>query len=199
LAHIQDDRWEQVILYAGAHSELPDALREYVIIEILNRGAELKADQQTDAWLRHLLMAGRLATDMSDYLPGKERLKVETELYKAMRNSKLDPIVRAAAGDLWDDLAQLPNEVYEFVHIPPMSENHSGEPTHIAPSDNFWMAKFPTINLQYQRFVESTIFLIRSYGATFPSSTNTASLWKIIGTTQGWIGCMMSSKTFLIP
>lgn len=168
LAHIQDDRWEQVILYAGAHSELPDALREYVIIEILNRGAELKADQQTDAWLRHLLMAGRLATDMSDYLPGKERLKVETELYKAMRNSKLDPIVRAAAGDLWDDLAQLPNEVYEFVHIPPMSENHSGEPTHIAPSDNFWMAKFPTINLQYQRFVEADDFFDPQLWSDFP-------------------------------
>jgi len=61
LGHIQDDRWEQIILLAGAHAELPDAWRDYLVSEVIKTGYQYKQNGQIEVWVRYLLMAGRLA------------------------------------------------------------------------------------------------------------------------------------------
>jgi formylglycine-generating enzyme required for sulfatase activity len=186
LEHIQDDRWEQVLLLAGAHSELPDAWRKYLVTEVMKVGNQFKQEGQMEAWVRHLLMAGRLARDMADYLPGIEKHEVENSLYTAMQDVELVPHIRAAAGDLWDDLAQLPNEVYEFAHVVPQSDADNVKTSVSGSQKGYWIAKFPITNWQYLRFVEADDFHDPVFWHGFPRFNEKSQSMKNSWGDLGW-------------
>lgn len=177
LQHLDDDWWEEVIILACASSELPDAWRGLMIQEILGAGEPLRHEGNMDAWLRHTLMAGRMARDMAGYLPGKDRRKIEEILQETSTNSDLSISFRSDTSDALDELGVLPEDLYKLAHIP--TKNDVNE---------FWTGIYPVTNVQYRRFLESEDFSepelwlpVPGFGIhEYPASNDTAFIdWSI--------------------
>lgn len=170
LSHLDDDWWEQVILLAGAHPELPDGTRAYLIESLLAAAKEAREPIERH---KRLLMAGQCAVDMAGLLPGQEREQIERALLHLMRDTRLEggdyprdvpndpptapssllPQTRLEAGLLLDSLGWIPPDLYDFVHVSPLPHPQTGKGSGVRA--DFYIAKYPVTNLQYARFLEA--------------------------------------------
>lgn len=142
LDNILDSSWEEVILQTGAHRSLSNALRVFLLKEILKVASDLKKNGDQENWSRHLFMAGRLSLDMSDYIPVHASALVKTELFKTMTDEKTEINYRVEAGYVLDKLDWAPDDLFKFKRV----EYSDGF---------FWIGMFPVTNGQYQRFIDS--------------------------------------------
>lgn len=154
LGFLTDEWWEQVILLGGAHPKLAEDVRIELIEEILKQ-AESFLDG-TEEHLRHLVMAGRLARDMAEYLPGMEHELVESTLLVAAKDADKKPSFRCEVADTLDELGYQPADISTFMAVP------TGE------KQGFLMAKYPVTNAQYARFLTPENFANKEYWSDFP-------------------------------
>jgi formylglycine-generating enzyme required for sulfatase activity len=175
LENLADDWWEQVILLAGAHPNLPEDLRAQLITQTLDSLEQL--ERGSVRWERTLVMAGRMARDMGGYLPGCEREAVEDALHQAMTDSTLPPPTRANVADTLDALGWLPVDLYEFITLP-------NSP--ITQSPNLSIAKYPVTNIQYERFLNAPDFTQKEYWVDFPRFDENSQPMKKTWGDDGW-------------
>ncbi len=185
LAHLGDDWWEQVLLLAGAHPRLAEDLRSELVNRILDEAEGRDQAVRVDVGfqvepggkkyefkngglsLRCLLVAGKLAYDMADYLPGPEHQQVEQALHRRMIDPELKPEDRASAADALDALGWQPPDLYEFVSI------DDGQPVTVSSklwtvvSHPFYLGKYPVSNAQYARFLQAEDFADRELWVNF--------------------------------
>lgn len=154
LKFITDEWWEQVILLAGAHPKLAEDVRSELIRAILDKSEE--CPKGSEDHLRYLVMAGRLARDMDEYLPGPEHELIEGCLLNNAVDRNKNPSFRADCADTLDELGYTPDNLYTFV---PVSE--TGIP-------GFLIARYPVTNAQYARFLKPENFENRDYWCDFP-------------------------------
>jgi formylglycine-generating enzyme required for sulfatase activity len=158
MQHMADDWWEPVILLAGAHPSLAENFRSDLVTQVLEKAGDAE-DPAVKA--HHLVLAGKLAIDMKETLPGPERECVEEHLLDGMRGPQLPARLRAqvgaALGRLGDPRPEATTiEGMAFCLIPPgpfkMGE---GEAEKMIGLPAFWLAQFPVTNGQYQAFVNA--------------------------------------------
>ena len=154
LEHITDEWWEQVILLAGAHPKLAEDVRIELIGAILDKASTCK--EGGEEHLRHLVMAGRMARDMAEYLPGPEHELVEGQLYTAATDVAKKPSFRADVADCLDEMGYQPGDLHTFVPIPSVE------------TPDFLIAKYPLTNGQYTRFLKKENFENKELWCNFP-------------------------------
>ena len=191
LAHVTDEWWEQVILLSGAHPKLPDYLRSELVTTILSISACLPAGSEES--FRHLIIAGELARDMADGLPGAEHEQVEKALHAAAMDSSFAPKRRASAADALDELGYLPDDLYRFVPIVGWD---------VLPP--YLIARYPVTNVQYERFLKPENFKDRSLWTAFPKfsepdqngNIRPAGDWGMEG--WNWLKDALKNENFLV-
>lgn len=193
LANVTDEWWEQVILLAGAHPKLPEDYRAELVDRILKAAQEYPFNSVEH--IRRLVMVGRLARDMAEYLPGQQHEQVETILYATATQSMLQPAHRVSAADALDELGWLPPDLHVFVPIPN------------ATSYGFWIGKYPVTNIQYKRFLDDPEFSDKRYWVDFPMFDDNGILMKKTLGDEGWqwllksinVGSNSSNNKRLLP
>jgi formylglycine-generating enzyme required for sulfatase activity len=154
LENIDDQWWEQVILFAGAQRGTSDHLRTEIITGLLDSAS--KTLHATPQWERRLVMAGHLARDMAGHLDGGVREELETVLYEAATSANKKPASRANLADVLDEL-WTPPDLYAFVPVVGRDA--------IPP---YAIGKYPVTNAQYARFLEADDFHEKKYWVDFP-------------------------------
>lgn len=144
LENINDEWWEQVILFAGAHPKLPEDLRIELINAILDKTEAMQ--QGSEQHHRHLMMAGRLVHDMADYLPRRSHERIEDSLYTFALDTFQNPVFRADIADMLDQIRHRPKDLFAYISIP-------------SPQSPFWISKYPVTNAQYARFLQAENFM----------------------------------------
>ncbi|HNB51088.1 MAG TPA: SUMF1/EgtB/PvdO family nonheme iron enzyme, partial [Anaerolineales bacterium] len=159
--HWHDPRWQEVILLAAGqlgiiqNSEyINDYLSDIVLIQAENR----------EQLGRPAVLAGRALADIGERVVKrniarliKRHLRetmqdIDPDTDRASPTPKIPLLTRADAADIWDELGELPDDLYEFVEINKTANQQTNEPTNPPP---FAIAKYPVTNLQYQRFLEA--------------------------------------------
>jgi formylglycine-generating enzyme required for sulfatase activity len=153
LAHLEDDWWEPILLLAGAHPRLSEGFRGDLIDELLDRFA---AQKQPAA----LQLAGKLAVDMGETLPGPQHERVETALLSVLTGVTLPAKERAAAGRILGRLGDPRPEVMtlegmRFCFVPQGSFwMGNGEKAHQVSLPDYWLGLHPVSNAQFAAFVK---------------------------------------------
>lgn len=190
LAHLDDDWWEPVILLAGAHPGLPEHIRSDLINQILDLGeGEAAAGRKANC----LVIAGRLATNMKDDLPGSEQERVEQALLDGLHSGRLNGKQRAQVGAELGRLGDPRAEVMTIEEMPfcyiqagsfLMGERNDilagglllvkGKNIREENLPAFWLGKYPVSNTQFDRFIQA-----RGYenGGYWPEA-RAAGFWK---------------------
>ncbi len=157
LAHWMDDWWEQVILLAGAHPKLPENFRSDLVNQILDQTDEAK-DEVIKTNL--LVLAGKLAADMAETLPGVDHERVEEALLSELGGRSLGAKNRAQVGITLAYLGDPRPEVMtvdgmRFCFVPE-GEFWFGEGSRARKINlpAFWMGEYPISNAQFAEFVQ---------------------------------------------
>jgi formylglycine-generating enzyme required for sulfatase activity len=154
LSHIEDEWWEQVILLAGAHPKLSEDLRSELVMRLLEIAETFALGSEER--LHCIIVAGELARDMAESLPGPEHEQVETVLHATALDDTLAAMQRASAADTLDELGYHPDDLFAFVSIPNPQ------------SPDSLIARYPVTNAQYERFLKPENFKNQSLWNGFP-------------------------------
>ncbi len=164
LAHLDDDWWEPVLLLAGAHPKLSESFQSDLIRELLAMAETAGPGENS---LAPLVMAGKLATDMSEHLSGPERELVEETLAQAMQNTAYNAKQRVQIGDSLSRLGDprfdpglfyLPDDdLLGFRELPagPFTMGE-GKEEHTVDVPAFYIARYPVTVAQFRAFVEAS-------------------------------------------
>ena len=162
LAHLEDDWWEQVILLAGAHPKLSENFRSELINQILDQVGNSNEEGVVAA---HFIMAGKLAADMSESLPGPEHERVEETLLSGLSGPELSAKNRAQVGITLAYLGDPRPEVLtvdgmRFCFVPQgefwMGEGKEARKVYLP---TFWMGEHPVSNAQFETFVNENGYM----------------------------------------
>ena len=162
LAHLDDDWWEQVILLAGAHPKLSENFRSELINQILDQAGHSNTEKGIGA---HLVLAGRLAADMAESLPGPEHERVEETLLSGLGGPELSAKNRARVGVTLAYLGDPRPEVMtvdglRFCFVPDgefwMGEGKKPKKINLPA---YWMGEYPVSNTQFETFVKQDGYL----------------------------------------
>jgi formylglycine-generating enzyme required for sulfatase activity len=134
LAHADDPLWEEVILLAAAHPDLSARRRDPMVLRLS------EAD--------HLVLAGRCAVDAGARLPLARRGQIKQTLYTRMTDAAFTPKDRYAAGEVWDELGGLPDDLDAWVLCPKCADPSTGS------GRDLLVAKYPVTNVQFERFIK---------------------------------------------
>ena len=110
--HAADAWWEEVFLLALAYPGHYDEQREY-LLECLRKAG-------------HLVLAGRGAVDAGARLPAPLREQIKVELHARMIDASLHAKDRYAAGEAWDELGGLPDDLDAWVLCPKCADPSTG-------------------------------------------------------------------------
>jgi formylglycine-generating enzyme required for sulfatase activity len=175
LTHLDDDWWEPVLLLAGAHPKLSESFQSDLIRELLAMAEKAGPGGNS---LAPLVMAGKLATDMSEHLSGPERELVEETLAQAMQNTAYKAKQRVQIGDSLSRLGDprfdpglfyLPDEnLLGFREVPagpfsmgsdPKKDRQAyadEQPQHTVDLPAFYIARCPVTVAQFRAFVDAS-------------------------------------------
>lgn len=168
--HWHDPRWQEVILLAAGqlgiiqNSEyINDYLSDIVLIQAENR----------EQFGRPAVLAGRALADIGERVVKRNVARlIKRHLRETMQDidpdtdrpspaPKIPLLTRADAADIWDELGEVPDDLYQFVEI----SKPTNETTNLSP---FALAKYPVTNLQYQRFLEADDYADPALWQGFP-------------------------------
>jgi formylglycine-generating enzyme required for sulfatase activity len=159
--------WEQVILLVGAYSGTPEDVREELITRLLENAEMYPPD--SEARLRHQVLAGNLARDMGDDLPALHFERIETVLFNSAVNPSLPPMLRASAADTLDELGYAPPDLFTFI-----------------PVSDFAISKYSVTNAQYERFLKPENFQNKDLWCNFPEFDENSRPMKGNWGEEGW-------------
>jgi formylglycine-generating enzyme required for sulfatase activity len=128
--HAADAWWEEVFLLAIAYPGHYDEQREY-LLECLRKAG-------------HLVLAGLGAVDAGARLPAPLREQIKAELHARMIDASFTPNNRYAAGEAWDELGGLPDDLDAWVLCPKCADG----------GGDLLVSKYPVTNAQFRRFIE---------------------------------------------
>ena len=128
--HAADAWWEEVFLLAIAYPGHYDEQREY-LLECLRKAG-------------HLVLAGRGAIDAGARLPAPLREQIKAELHARMVDASFAPKERYAAGEAWDELGGLPDDLDAWVLCSKCADG----------GGDLLASKYPVTNLQFERFIQ---------------------------------------------
>jgi formylglycine-generating enzyme required for sulfatase activity len=129
--HAADAWWEEVFLLALAYPGHYDEQREY-LLECLRKAG-------------HLVLAGRGAVDAGARLPAPLREQIKAELRGLMTDADFMPKERYAAGEVWDELGGLPEDLDTWVLCRGCADG----------GGDLLAAKYPATNAQFERFIQA--------------------------------------------
>ena len=135
LAHAGDSLWEEVILLAAAHPDLSARRRDLMLQRLSEAG--------------HLVLAGRCAVDAGARLPLARRGTIKAELYARMTDAAFTPKERYAAGEAWDELGGLPDDLDAWGLCPKCADG----------GGDLLASKYLVTNVQFERFVNDDGYL----------------------------------------
>ncbi|HPH98423.1 MAG TPA: SUMF1/EgtB/PvdO family nonheme iron enzyme [Anaerolineaceae bacterium] len=162
--HLDDPRWEEILLLAAAHPKATNIFRSQLIPEIIQCAEACEVG--SEAWKRRLWMAGQMASDMTTRLPAGPKKQITGCLYQAATSSDLQPSTRADLADVLD-LFWEPDDLYKLIFIPSGEKNKGPSNQTIfslgqkAPKENgagFLIGCYPVTNAQYERFLRPENF-----------------------------------------
>ena len=146
LKHIDDPIWDEVLLLAAAHPGLSDGLRVHLLKTCLKDARERKGAGDPAGWARRMIMAGRMAFDMGEYLSPKYRARLRDELAAAAADTSIRLEHRIALALVLDGLGWLSDTPFTCVPIP---DERGGR---------FYLGKNLVANQQYERFLNAADF-----------------------------------------
>lgn len=137
--HAADAWWEEVFLLALAYPGQYDEQREYLLECLRTAG--------------HLTLAGRGAIDAGARLPAPLREQIKAELHARMIDARFTPKERYTAGEIWDELGGLPEDLDAWIYcartdVPGAFEAPGTQQALLA-------AKYPVTNTQFDRFIQA--------------------------------------------
>ena len=130
LAHADDLLWEEVILLAAAHPDLSARRRDLMLQRLSEAG--------------HLLLAGQCAMDAGTRLPLARRDQIKQALHIRMTDAVLAPKQRYVAGEAWDELGGLPEDLDAWVLCPKCADD----------GGDLLALKYLVTNAQFERFIQ---------------------------------------------
>ncbi len=133
--HAADAWWEEVFLLAIAYPGHYDEQREY-LLECLRKAG-------------HLVLAGHGAVDAGARLPVPLRETIKAELYARMTDANFAPTERQAAGEAWDELGGLPEDLDAWVLCRDCADD----------GGDLLASKYPITNAQFERFIHDGGYL----------------------------------------
>jgi formylglycine-generating enzyme required for sulfatase activity len=152
-AHWRDGRWREVILLAAGQLGVVDN-RQFDAGLFLNDLRQLESPDPADAG-RSIVLAGRALADIgASGVSPTIRRDVLRELRQTMQDrdletdriyepSRIVPRIRYAAGEAWDELGGLPDDLDSWVWCPKCADG----------GGVLLAAKYPVTNVQFERFV----------------------------------------------
>ena len=162
-AHWRDSRWREVILLAAGQLGVVDN-RQYDAGLFLNDLRQLESPDPTDAG-RSIVLAGRALADIgASGVSPTIRRNVMRELCQTMQDRDLEtdrlhepPRIAArtryAAGEAWDELGGLPDDLDAWVLCPKCADPSTGSGQ--AFGGDLLASKYPVTNLQFERFIQA--------------------------------------------
>ena len=160
-AHWRDSRWREVILLAAGQLGVVDN-RQYDAGLFLNDLRQLESSDPADAG-RPTVLAGRALADIgASGVSPTIRRDVMRELRQTMEGrdletnrlhepSRIVPRIRYAAGEAWDELGGLPDDLDAWVQCPKCADPSPGSGQVLG--GDLLAAKYPVTNTQFERFV----------------------------------------------
>lgn len=138
--HIDKATWEEIILLAASHPALPDKRREY-LLNACQKAAKNAVDANPELWVRLMIMTGRMAYDMGEYLSPNYRAKLEAALRTATTNSIIKLSQRIDLALALDGLGRPPDTQFGCTKI-------------VEAERHFYIGTNLVANRQYQRFLD---------------------------------------------
>jgi formylglycine-generating enzyme required for sulfatase activity len=148
--HVGEQAWREVTLltigYLGLRQQLPKVAGETVDLLV-----DLKPGPRGEA----VVLAGEAVLDTwpGGVLP-KTREHVIQELIPTMQDEAVRPELRRRAGLLLGRLGWRPADLDRFVEVPAGSFQYGVRKEQVEIPYNFWIAKYPVVNIQFARFVQ---------------------------------------------
>ncbi|MDQ2696731.1 MAG: NACHT domain-containing protein, partial [Pseudomonadota bacterium] len=147
--HISDPLWREIILltvgYVGLIQQLDQVAGGVVEALVADRpGAPGEA----------IVLAGEAVADAGPAgVPAASRDKVAAALIEAMQDGAVAPILRRRAGLALGRLGWRPEDLDEFVEVPPGRFLYGDDRQPREISYRYWIARYPVTCLQYARFM----------------------------------------------
>ena len=159
LEHINDDWWENVVLLAGAHPKLAENFRSELINQILDQVDIIIDPDLKTSWL---VMAGNLAADMAETLPGPDHERVEEVLLAWMTGPGLNAKLRVTIGntlarldDPRDGVMTARSNAVLFHTRKPLPDGR--DKPRIVDQPAFWLSRHPVTNSQFDAFIAARV------------------------------------------
>jgi len=157
------DLWREVFLLAVGQAGLNNA------VDAIDLLCPTVLPQTSEGW-RYLCLAGRALAELSlpkvrsDAKGPELEKRIKVQLYHAMRDTdehdaprdppRVPMRTRAEAGEVLDELGWLPDDLNAWVHVPggPVYLHHTRRTANVP---DFWMARYPVTNAQYEQFMQA--------------------------------------------
>ncbi|MEE8523432.1 MAG: SUMF1/EgtB/PvdO family nonheme iron enzyme, partial [Thermoanaerobaculia bacterium] len=157
--HLDDPAWREVSLLLVGYVGLIQQLNAVAgrVLERLVRDRRGKAGQA-------VVLAGEALLDVgATGVTPESRVKVIAGLVSTMQSDKVEPRRRRQAGLVLGRLGWRPEDLEEFVEIPPGPFLYGDGKEEREIEERFWIGKVPVTNLHFARFVDDDGYQRREY------------------------------------
>jgi formylglycine-generating enzyme required for sulfatase activity len=158
-AHWEDERWREVLLLAAGVLGVVDGHQSDASVYVTSLRQLEPADPANLG--RGVVLAGRALADigqrnvnpitrrdvMRDLRLTMQDRDLETE--RPHDPARVEPRTRYAAGEAWDELGGLPDDLDAWVLCPKCADPSTGS------GRDLLVAKYPVTNLQFERFIQA--------------------------------------------
>ncbi len=153
IRHISDPAWHETLLLAigalGIVSQQPASAGMLV-----NRILDL--DMPETKLGTRVILAGEALQDIGKIGLGMRTAnRVIQALVETMQNAEVEVNFRQKAGFLLGELGWQPDDLDNFVEVPPGKFLYGDKKQEIEIKYHYWIAKYPVTNLQYKQFIDA--------------------------------------------
>jgi formylglycine-generating enzyme required for sulfatase activity len=163
----KSDRWREVVMLLGEYLCFAQGDQERVetLLNALSFEKPPASPEHPDwraAWYAGDLLTLYRRAFPSQTAPTDEHIR--GNLKKLIERAALSPRERASAADTLDELGYQPDDLHTFIQIRSPGE----KATKVAPTEEFYIAKYPITNLQYERFLKPENYKDKFLWSGFP-------------------------------